>query len=205
MNTAVCRLCRREGIKLFLKGNRCLTSKCALEKKPRAPGNAAVKSKKRSHLSAFGKQLRTKQSAKRIYGLREKIFKRYYQEAIRQSEVPSDQALPQIIESRLDNVVYKSGIAKSRRQARQMITHGHFTLNSRGVKTPSILVKIGDKIKLKDRYTGSTLYKDNKVETVVTWMNVNEKDLSIEIVSKPKQEEFDFSNVSPILEFYSAR
>ena len=144
---AVCRLCRREGMKLFLKGDRCFKDKCAIERRQYAPGQHG---KRRSKVQAYGTQLREKQKVKRIYGVLEKQFRRYFQKAERSRGITGE-VLLQTLERRLDNVVYRIGFAPSRPMARQLVAHGHFLINGRNVRVPSYLVKIGDTVQLKER------------------------------------------------------
>jgi small subunit ribosomal protein S4 len=144
---AVCRLCRREGMKLFLKGDRCLGSKCAIERQNYPPGQHGQTRK--SKMSTYGKQLREKQKAKRTYGVLERQFRRYFQRASRLRGVTGT-LLMQILETRLDNLVFRMGFAQSRAQARQLVRHGHVTVNGRKVNIPSFQPKVGQVISLKD-------------------------------------------------------
>ncbi|HID55209.1 TPA: 30S ribosomal protein S4 [Candidatus Poribacteria bacterium] len=143
----VCKLCRREGMKLFLKGQRCFTDKCAFERRPYPPGEHGRRSSK---ISPYGIQLREKQKVKRIYGVLERQFKRYFRMAERQRGITGENLL-RILESRLDNVVYRMGFASSRREARQLVHHGHFTVNGRRVDIPSYLVRVGDVIEVRPK------------------------------------------------------
>jgi small subunit ribosomal protein S4 len=140
----VCRLCRREGLKLFLKGSRCFTEKCAIERRNYPPGQHGLGRSKRS---AYGEQLREKQKAKRIYGLLEGQFRRYFERAERERGVTGENLL-RLLERRLDNVVYRLGFAASRAEARQIVTHGHVQVNGRKVSLPSFLVKVGNQVQL---------------------------------------------------------
>jgi small subunit ribosomal protein S4 len=144
---AVCRLCRREGLKLFLKGDRCFKDKCAIERRQYAPGQHG---KRRSKIAAYGVQLREKQKVKRIYGVLEKQFRRYFEGAERSRGITGE-VLLQTLERRLDNVVYRIGFAPSRPMARQLVAHGHFLVNGKNVHVPSYLVKTGDMVHLKER------------------------------------------------------
>jgi len=137
---AVCKLCRREGMKLFLKGERCYKDKCGFEKKPFPPGQHGQARKK---VSDFGTQLREKQKVKRLYGVLEKQFRIYFDKATRMQGITGENLL-QLLERRLDNIVYRSGFAGSRKEARQMVGHGHFLVNGKPVNIPSYLVKAGD-------------------------------------------------------------
>src|SRR5499426_4464921 len=142
----VCRLCRREGMKLFLKGERCFTDKCAIERRNYPPGQHG---QGRHKFSEYSVQLREKQKVKRIYGVLERQFRRYFQLAERSKGITGE-VLLQTLERRLDNVVYRLGFAPSRPMARQLVAHGHFTVNGRNVHVPSYLVKAGDAVSLKD-------------------------------------------------------
>jgi small subunit ribosomal protein S4 len=142
---AKCRLCRREGMKLFLKGARCFTDKCAIERRNYPPGQHGLN---RGKLTPFGVQLREKQKAKRIYGVLESQFRRYFHAAEREKGVTGENLL-RFLELRLDNVVYRLGFAASRRESRQMVAHGHFAVNGRKVSVPSYLVKVGDTVSLR--------------------------------------------------------
>jgi small subunit ribosomal protein S4 len=142
---AVCRLCRREGLKLFLKGSRCFTEKCAIERRNYPPGQHGLG---RSKQSAYGQQLREKQKAKRIYGLLEGQFRRYFARAERERGITGENLL-RLLERRLDNVVFRLGFAASRAEARQMVAHGHYQVNGRTASIPSFLVKAGDTVQLR--------------------------------------------------------
>jgi small subunit ribosomal protein S4 len=142
---AKCRLCRREGLKLFLKGARCFTDKCAIERRNYPPGQHGLN---RGKLTPYGVQLREKQKAKRIYGVLEGQFRRYFHEAEREKGVTGENLL-RLLELRVDNVVYRLGFAASRRESRQMVAHGHFAVNGRKVSVPSFLVKVGDTVALR--------------------------------------------------------
>ena len=142
---ASCRQCRREGIKLFLKGNRCFTDKCAIERRNFPPGQHGLK---RTKLTQFGVQLREKQKAKRIYGILERQFRKYFEWAERQKGITGENLL-KLLERRLDNVVFRLGFAASRREARQMVGHGHIEVNGRKVTIPSYIVKVGDRVVLR--------------------------------------------------------
>ena len=144
-NDAVCRLCRREGLKLFLKGSRCFTDKCAIERRNYPPGQHGLG---RSKQSAYGQQLREKQKAKRIYGLLEGQFRRYFARAERDKGITGDNLL-RLLERRLDIVVFRLGFAAARAEARQMVAHGHFQVNGHRVSVPSFLVKVGDQVQLR--------------------------------------------------------
>ncbi len=188
---ADCRLCRREGIKLFLKGDRCYGDKCAIERRPYPPGQAG---KKRPRDSEYRVQLREKQRAKRMYGLLEKQFRSYYVLASRQSGITGENLL-RLLESRLDNVVYRLGFAKSRDEARQVVRHGHFTVNGRRVNIPSYRVRPGDLVavgpKAKDLLVIKTaLIASEKIE-VPGWLEVDIEKLQGTVLSLPTREMID--------------
>ena len=188
---ADCRLCRREGIKLFLKGDRCYSDKCAVEKRPYPPGQAG---KKRPRDSEYRVQLREKQRCKRMYGLLEKQFRGYYTIASAQKGITGENLL-RILESRLDNVVYRLGLAKSRDEARQVVRHGHITVNDRRVDIPSFRVRPGDvvavAVKSKDLLVIKTaLISSEKIE-VPGWLEVDIEKLQGKILSLPSREQID--------------
>lgn len=188
---ADCRLCRREGTKLFLKGDRCYSDKCAIERRPYAPGMAG---KRRPRDSEYRIQLREKQKAKRMYGLLEKQFRGYYSLANRQLGVTGENLL-RLLESRLDNVVYRLGFAKSRDEARQVVRHGHITVNGRRVNIPSYRIRAGDTVavasKAKDLLVIKTsLISSERVE-VPGWLEVDIEKLSGKVLSLPARDQID--------------
>ena len=160
----VCKLCRREGEKLYLKGERCFTPKCSFEKRSFAPGQHGKtagrgRGPKRTGVSDFGRQLRAKQKARRVYGVLERQFRRYYETALGRRGLTGLNLL-QILETRLDNVVFRLGFAASRSQARTLVTHGHFTVNGRRTDVPSMLLKQGDQIAVRPGSSGLTYFKE---------------------------------------------
>jgi small subunit ribosomal protein S4 len=188
---ADCRLCRREGTKLFLKGDRCYGDKCAVEKRPYPPGQAG---KRRPRDSEYRVQLREKQKTKRMYGLLEKQFRSYYTLASRQTGITGENLL-RLLESRLDNVVYRLGFAKSRDEARQIVRHGHITVNGRRVTIPSYRVRPGEVVaigpKAKDLLVIKTaLISSEKIE-VPGWLEVDIEKLQGKILSLPTREQID--------------
>lgn len=188
---ADCRLCRREGIKLFLKGERCYTDKCGVERRPYPPGQAG---KKRPRDSEYRVQLREKQRTKRMYGLLEKQFRGYYTIASRQKGITGENLL-RLLESRLDNVVYRLGFAKSRDEARQIVRHGHFAVNERRVDIPSYRVRPGDTIAVAQKSKDLLLIKtaliaSEKIE-VPGWLEVDIEKLSGKVLSLPEREQID--------------
>jgi small subunit ribosomal protein S4 len=154
---AKCRLCRREGMKLFLKGARCFTDKCAIERRNYPPGQHGLN---RGKLTPYGVQLREKQKCKRIYGVLESQFRKYFQWAEREKGVTGENLL-RLLELRLDNVVHRLGFATSRRESRQMVAHGHFQVNGRKVSIPSLLVKVGDVVQLRPNSKQGPRIEDN--------------------------------------------
>ncbi|MCI8645862.1 MAG: 30S ribosomal protein S4 [Firmicutes bacterium] len=186
---ASCRLCRREGQKLFLKGERCYSTKCAIEKRNFPPGQHGQGRKK---VSDYGLQLREKQKAKRFYGLQETQFRNLFDKAARKKGITGENLLI-LLESRLDNVVFRLGFASSRKEARQLVTHGHFTVNGKKVDIPSYEVSAGDVIKVKEKSTNSPKFKEIKdmAITVPGWMTVDVEKLEGRVVALPTREEID--------------
>lgn len=186
---ANCRLCRREGQKLFLKGDRCYSSKCALDRRGYAPGQHG---QGRSKVSDYGLQLREKQKAKRFYGLQETQFRNLFDKAARKSGITGENLLI-LLETRLDNVVFRLGFASSRKEARQLVNHGHFQVNGKKVNIPSYTVKPGDVIKVKEKSTNSPKFKEVKEMsiTVPSWVTVDVEKLEGKILSVPTRAEID--------------
>ena len=188
---SVCKLCRREGMKLFLKGERCLSPKCAMERRPYAPGQHGKQRQFRRQVSDYGQQLREKQRVRRIYGVFERQFRRYYDLAVRMRGQTGANLLI-ILERRLDNVVYRMGLADSRPQARQIVLHGHIELNGRKTNIPSALVKVGDEIRVresrkKNAYFGN-LSEILEHKSVPDWLNLNTADMSGTVLAFPTRE-----------------
>ena len=186
---ANCRLCRREGQKLFLKGDRCYGAKCALERKNYAPGQHGQMRKKSSE---YGLQLREKQKAKRFYGLQETQFHNLFEKAESKKGVTGDNLLI-LLESRLDNAVYRLGFASSRKEARQLIVHSHFTVNGHKVNSPGMEVKAGDVIKVKEKSASSPKFKEIKEMqiTVPSWLTVDVDKLEGKVVALPTRADID--------------
>ena len=186
-----CKLCRREGMKLMLKGPRCESARCSLNKRDYPPGQ---QSWRRSRFSAYGIQLREKQKLKRYYGVWERQFRRYFREAERQRGNTGENLLV-ALERRLDNVVCRAGLAASRSQARQLITHGHIEVNGRGVTAPSQLVRAGDIIAPRQKEsTAKIIAKASdavKGRPIPSWVEVTEEPLSARVLSLPNREEVD--------------
>ncbi|MBB3171176.1 30S ribosomal protein S4 [Parvibacter caecicola] len=199
-----CRLCRREGAKLFLKGDRCYSEKCAMERRNYAPGEAG---KKRIKESEYRTQMREKQKTKRIYGLLEKQFHHYYDMASRQQGVTGENLL-RILESRLDNVVYRLGFAKSRAEARQQVRHGHICVNGRRVDIPSFRVRPGDLIsvapKAKEMLVIKSALISNERVQVPAWLEVDIEKLQGSVLALPQRDQID-SDIREqlIVELYS--
>ena len=200
----VCRLCRREGTKLFLKGDRCTSGKCALDRRSTAPGQHGAAKKK---MGEYGIQLREKQATRRYYGVLEKQFKNYYAEADRKEGMTGENLLV-LLERRLDNVVFRMGMAESHRDARQLVLHAHFTLNGKKVNIPSILVKPGDVISVKESSRDSAKIKGLaealESKNAPKWLDVDKTNLQAKVVSFPAREDIDFDfNEQLIVELYS--
>ncbi len=199
---SVCRQCRREGTKLFLKGERCYSDKCALTRRSFAPGQHGQSRKK---FSEYGLQLREKQKVKRYYGVLESQFAKYFEMAEKKSGVTGENLL-QIVESRLDNVVYRLGFAMSRPEARQLVRHGHFTVNGQRVDIPSYLVKVGDVIAVKEGSLSSDKIKAvleaNEKKAIVKWLELN--GTSAKVVALAQKEDIDLPiEEHLIVELYS--
>ncbi|WAH37416.1 30S ribosomal protein S4 [Alicyclobacillus dauci] len=200
----VCRLCRREGIKLYLKGDRCFSEKCAIDRRPYAPGQHG---QGRKRTSEYGSQLREKQKARRYYGVLENQFGRYYEEAARRRGVTGENLL-ELLESRLDNVVYRLGFAASRAEARQLVRHGHFNVNGRRVDIPSYLVREGDVIAVREKSREAGRVKELVellgTRTIPAWLEMDAENLSGKVLRKPAREEIDTPiEEQMIIEHYS--
>ena len=199
-----CKLCRREGKKLFLKGVRCYTGKCALERRSYAPGQHGQNRKKASE---YGLQLRAKQSARRYYGLSESQFHKYFLMAERKDGVTGTNLL-QLCESRLDNIVYESGFASSRAQARQLVNHAHFMVNGHKVDIPSYLVSAGDVVSVKETSKTTDEFKNlvesNGSRPVPQWMEADKDAMQVKVLRAPEREEIETPvEEHLIVEFYS--
>ena len=202
---AVCRLCRREGQKLFLKGERCYSGKCAIERRAYAPGQHGQARNKKA--SEYGKQLRTKQFAKRYYGVLEGQFRHYFELATKMTGVTGENLL-RLLESRLDNVVYRLGFAASRAEARQLVTQGHFTVDGRKVNVPSYLVKPGQVVAMKE---GSrqlekmkAIIEANSARPDPQWLDLDRANQSAKVVSLANREDIDLPiEETLIVELYS--
>ena len=199
-----CKLCRREGKKLFLKGDRCLSDKCAISRRPTVPGPHA---QARKTVKEYGLQHREKMTARRYYGVLENQFRAYYDAADKQEGVAGANLLS-LLERRLDNVVYRIGLASSRKEARQLIRHAHFTLNGKKVDIPSIILKVGDVVALKDKSRSSEKFKVLAEQMAVvitpTWLEVDKDNFSCKMLAIPQRDDVDFPfEEQLIIEFYS--
>ncbi len=199
---SVCRLCRREGAKLFLKGDRCLTKKCAMERRPVAPGQHGAARKKNSE---YAIQLREKQKVKRAYGVLERQFYRYYQTAENMKGKTGENMLS-LLERRLDNVVYRLGIGASRAEARQIVGHGHIIVNGKNVNIPSYNVNVGDIISIKESKRKKEPFKELRETTVVLpkWLEWNPEKLEGKVLRLPERSDIDLTIAEHlIVEIYS--
>jgi small subunit ribosomal protein S4 len=202
----VCRLCRRDGMKLFLKGAKCFSEKCPVEKRNFPPGQHG-QSKKQKKVVGYGLQLREKQKAKRIYFTLETQFRAYYEKASNKTGVTGELLLQQL-ETRLDNVAYRLGFAQSRRQARQLVRHGHVQVNGRKVNIPSFQCKVGDEIAIREGSKSLPILESAKDfasgQRQVTWLDINRDNFSGKVLSLPKREEIQLPvNEQLIVELYS--
>lgn len=201
-----CRQCRREGVKLFAKGERCFTEKCAMNRRTGAPGQHGAARKK---VSEYGLQLREVQKAKRYYGIPEKQFRNYYKIADRKEGMTGENLLT-LIERRFDNVVFRMGMGESRRDARQLVTHGHFLVNGKKADIPSMILRTGDVITVRE-----TSRKSEKIKTLVenldnrtfpAWLDVDKQNVTAAVTTLPKREDIDFPfEEHYIVEWYSKK
>jgi len=200
----VCRLCRRLGDKLYLKGEKCFSPKCAFERRPYPPGPRSMRRRK---VSDRGLQLREKQRARAVYGVLERQFRRYYAEAVRRHGVSGDNLL-RILEMRLDNVLYRLGFADSRAQGRQVALHGHVTVNGRKSHTPSHVLKVGDVVGWTSRGEKSTYFQNVKEQQaskgVPSWLSVDEANMTGRVLTQPEIEEIGAKfSAATVVEYYS--
>ncbi len=201
----VCKLCRREGMKLFLKGERCFTPKCAIDRRNQPPGQHGQR--RRGKVSDFGLQLREKQKARRTYGVLEKQFRRHFAMAENRPG-PTGENLLQVLEMRLDNVVYRLGIADSRPQARQLVNHGHFTVNGHNTDIPSYICKPGDAIGVRSEHLGNEYFKTSLVgiarKDIPSWLTLDPRALTGKVISLPARADLEVNlNEQLIVEYYS--
>jgi small subunit ribosomal protein S4 len=206
----VCKLCRREGEKLFLKGARCFTPKCSFERRDYPPGHHGRSAQyRRKRESDYGRQLRAKQKARRVYGVMERQFRRYYGEALQRRGLTGLNLL-QILETRLDNIVYRLGYAESRSQARLLVTHGHFNVNGRRTDIPSMLLSLSDEVSVREGSSKRTYFKELRSfaedRTIADWISRDLKNLSGKVTRLPERIEIDGNlNEQLIVEYYSQR
>ncbi|HEC34893.1 MAG TPA: 30S ribosomal protein S4 [Chloroflexi bacterium] len=204
----VCKLCRREGQKLFLKGARCFSPKCALERRDYPPGEHGQTARfRRRRPSDYHRQLREKQKARRIYGVLERQFRRYFREAERRPGLTGANLLT-LLEQRLDNVIYRLGFADSRAQARQLVQHGHFTVNGRRTNIPSYLVRPEDVIAVREGSRKRTFFKERAqmldAQRVPHWLSLDPATLSARVVGAPTRDDVDVSiSEQLVVEYYS--
>ncbi len=203
---AVCRLCRREGQKLFLKGLRCFTEKCAIEKRNFVPGQHGQS--RRAKIAGYGLQLREKQKVKRTYGLLERQFRTYFRKA-EKAKGPTGENLIVMLERRLDNVVNRAGFAGSRAQARQLVLHGHVNVNGRKVNIPSYLIAVGEEITVNPKMHQNTMVLEARnvaqSQNTVTWLDIDRDNFKARVVALPKRENIQTPvfNEQLIVELYS--
>jgi len=201
---SVCRLCRREGAKLFLKGSRCYTKKCAFERRPTPPGQHGVRRRK---VGEYGLQLREKQKVRRVYAVHERQFKNYFDAADARPGMTGENLL-RMLELRLDNVVYRMGFTSSRAQARQLVAHGHFSVNGKPTNIPSFQVKTGDRIEVRESRAGREPFKTAK-ETLRShqgpeWLSVDAAKLAGTIAELPRRDQMPLDlNEQLVVEYYS--
>ena len=199
-----CKLCRREGKKLFLKGDRCLTDKCAVARRATVPGQHGAG---RKTIKEYGLQHREKMTARRYYGVQEKQFHEYYVKADKKTGVTGENMLT-ILECRLDNIVYRMGLASSRKEARQMVRHAHFTLNGKKVDIPSIICKVGDVIALREKSKSSEKFKmlveTSETAVIPKWLEIDHANATAKVIALPKRDDIDFPfEEQLIVELYS--
>ncbi|OPL07700.1 MAG: 30S ribosomal protein S4 [delta proteobacterium ML8_F1] len=197
-----CRLCRREGEKLFLKGDRCYSDKCAMNRKASAPGQHGTR---RGKLSNYGMQLREKQKVKRYYGLLESQFRGIFDQSVKMEGITGENFL-RLLELRFDNVVFRMGMGSSRKEARQLVTHGHFTINGKKADIPSMTLKVGDVVQVKEKSRSSEKFKSlaEKSVTAPHWVEADLEKLEGKIVALPAREDIELPiEEHMIIELYS--
>ena len=203
-NDAVCRICRREGMKLFLKGAKCYTKKCPFERRPNPPGQHGVRRRK---MSEFGVQLREKQKVRKSYSVLERQFRNYFDKADQRKGVTGENLL-RMLEMRLDNVVFRMGFASSRAQARQLVSHGHFAVNGRPTNVPSYATKVGDRIEVRESRRGREGFKvaaeTMKAAQIPEWVSIDPAKLSGTVLAEPAREQMPLEfNEQLVVEYYS--
>jgi small subunit ribosomal protein S4 len=200
----VCRICRREGLKLFLKGSRCYSRKCSFERRSTPPG---MNTQRRRKVSEFGLQWREKQKVRKTYSIMERQFRNYFEKASKRKGMTGEELL-RMLEMRLDNVVYRMGLARSRAEARQLVSHGHFTVNGRPTNIPSYPTKAGDKIEVRESRRGREYFKTAsetvKAAQIPDWVSVDAAKLAGSILSEPVREQMPLEfNEQLVVEYYS--
>jgi len=200
----VCRICRREGLKLFLKGSRCFSKKCSFERRSTPPGMNTMRRRK---VSEFGLQMREKQRVRRSYSVLERQFRNYFRNAERQRGMTGENLL-RLLEMRLDNVVYRMGFASSRAQARQLVNHGHFKINGRSTKSPSLQTSVGDRIEVRDTRRGRTYFQaapdTMRAAQIPDWVSVDPTKLIGTVIAQPTREQMPAEfNEQLVVEYYS--
>jgi small subunit ribosomal protein S4 len=200
----VCRICRREGLKLFLKGSRCYSRKCSFERRSTPPG---MNTQRRRKVSEFGLQLREKQKVRKTYSVLEKQFRNYFEKAEQRKGMTGENLL-RLLEMRLDNVVFRMGLARSRAEARQLVSHGHFTVNGRPTNIPSFATKAGDRIDVRESRRGREYFKGAsetiKAAQIPDWVSVDAAKLSGSVVTEPVREQMPLEfNEQLVVEYYS--
>lgn len=200
----VCRLCRREGTKLYLKGTRCYSKKCAIERRPTPPGQHGIRRRK---VSEYGVQLREKQKMRRVYRILERQFQRYFESAETRPGVTGENLL-RLLETRLDNVVYRMGFALSRDQARQLVTHGHFAVNGRPTNIPSFGVREGDRVEVRETSRRSEYFKsmreNARSQPSPEWLTVDADGMSGSVTALPRRDQMPLElNEQLVVEYYS--
>lgn len=209
MSAQKCKTCRRAGEKLFLKGEKCFTPKCIFEKRPSPPGKPLSERKHRSNMTEYGIQLKEKQKLRNVYGLSEKQFRRYVKESGAEAEGSPVEHLFERLERRLDNVVYRLGLAQSRREARQMVSHGHFMVGKRKLTIPSYQVKKGEIVSVREGSRTSPLFSNIAIEKmgkhpIPNWITPDALKLSAEVKGSPKYDKNELGfNFQSVIEFYS--
>jgi small subunit ribosomal protein S4 len=201
---SVCRLCRREGAKLFLKGSRCYTKKCAFERRPSPPGQHGVRRRK---VGDYGLQLREKQKVRRVYGVLERQFRNYFNEAENSDGITGENLL-RSLETRLDNVVFRLGFASSRAQARQLVAHGHFAVNGVPTNVPSFVVRPGDQVAVRESHRSREAFKvireTLKSHTAPEWLSLDAANMSGSIASQPRRDQMPLDlSEQLVVEYYS--
>ncbi|MDH4333886.1 MAG: 30S ribosomal protein S4 [Chloroflexota bacterium] len=200
----VCRICRREGLKLFLKGSRCFSKKCAFERRSTPPG---MNTQRRRKVSEYGIQLREKQKVRRSYSVLEKQFRNYFEKADQRTGMTGENLL-RLLEMRLDNVVFRMGFARSRAEARQLVTHGHFSVNGRPTNIPSFSAKVGDRIEVRESRRGRLIFQvaveTMKAAQIPAWVSVDPSKLSGSVLAEPLREQMPLEfNEQLVVEYYS--